>query len=210
MIDLGMKFFLFKLFKVPVYFHWSAIFLFWILSSVGLLACISIFLCLLAHEFGHVLMAKYYGIKTDKVIVFGLGAAALLETNLAFFGKKEAAVALAGPMVNVVLALLLLPLFYFFPTIAYFETVLIANVAFAIFNLLPLFPMDGGRIIRGLLSHNGNIEKTTKYCAISTTLLVVALIPISIFHFNLMHILILLFLLVMAWSEYFQIQKELA
>jgi Zn-dependent protease/predicted transcriptional regulator len=130
------------------------------LGSVGFLS--ALFACVLLHEFGHALAARHYGIRTSHITLLPIGGIAHLE-SLPRRPVQELWVALAGPLVNVLiaggLALGLLasghtsPLFSL-STISgsVAERLIAANLLLVAFNLLPAFPMDGGRVLRALLA----------------------------------------------------------
>lgn len=123
---------------------------------------LAVFACVLAHEFGHVLMARRFGIPTSDVTLLPIGGVA----NMARMPEdpgQELWIALAGPAVNVVIALLLVVLAgarldpagvtTAVTGAADFATRLAAvNIVLVVFNLLPAFPMDGGRVLRAVLS----------------------------------------------------------
>ncbi len=146
--------------------------LFWYLLFV----C-ALFFCVILHEFGHALTAKKYGVKTRSITLLPIGGVASLE-ELPDEPKEEFFIAIAGPLVNVVLAFLLyliVPLDEFLSqdpealeeqlaTITagnFLFYLLMMNIALVLFNMLPAFPMDGGRIFRALLSMKfGRIQAT--------------------------------------------------
>jgi Zn-dependent protease len=115
--------------------------------------------CVLLHELGHALMARQYGIDTEDITLYPIGGVARLQRMPKSPGA-ELLIALAGPAVNVALAaglfvvnVFLWPAGWDAPPIAeFFWTLLTINVGLALFNLVPAFPMDGGRILRALLS----------------------------------------------------------
>lgn len=120
-----------------------------------------LFLCVLLHEFGHIFAARRYGIATPDVTLLPIGGVARLE-RIPDDPKQELVVALAGPAVNVVIALALTA-FNGAPDAAHFgaledprvsmvERLLQANVMLVLFNMIPAFPMDGGRVLRALLA----------------------------------------------------------
>lgn len=122
---------------------------------------VALFLCVLLHEFGHILTARRFGIATPDVTLYPIGGVASLE-RLPEKPSQELLVALAGPAVNLVIAFLLIG----FAGAALPEDVatiddaklgLVARLAFAnlfiaIFNMLPAFPMDGGRVLHAVLA----------------------------------------------------------
>ncbi len=117
---------------------------------VGLLGSIVL------HELGHALMARRYGIGTADITLYLFGGVARLERMPRSAGP-ELLIALAGPAVNVAIALALAPLAWaswsLAPPLADLTAgLLMINLGLAAFNLLPVFPMDGGRVLRALLS----------------------------------------------------------
>jgi Peptidase family M50/Transposase, Mutator family len=113
-----------------------------------------LFLCVLLHEFGHIFAARRYGVQTPDVILLPIGGVARLE-RIPEEPTQELVVALAGPAVNLVIAALLylalgglIPregLEVDNPGVGLLARLLWANLFLAIFNLIPAFPMDGGR-----------------------------------------------------------------
>ena len=119
-----------------------------------------VFLCVTLHEFGHIFMGRRFGILTPEVILSPIGGIANME-RLPDEPVHELLVAIAGPLVNVVIVLLLMLGFGIgierltamdFETATLAERLLLVNVTLVLFNLVPAFPMDGGRVLRALLS----------------------------------------------------------
>jgi len=133
----------------------------WPAAVENVLFVVALFACVVAHEFGHALTARRYGIKTPDITLLPIGGLARLERMPEKPGQ-EILVALAGPMVNVAIwaALMLagaqMPLTFteevdltgpgFLGQLAF------VNLFLALFNLIPAFPMDGGRVFRAVLS----------------------------------------------------------
>ena len=155
-------------------------------SIVGILVnvafLLSLFTCVLLHEFGHALTARRYGVKTRDIILSPIGGIARLN-KLPEKPFQEFLVAIAGPLVNIVIAILLMPYFLLYPVegflhdlvtlsflrngLTQFVPGLIAlNFLLAGFNLLPAFPMDGGRILRSLLATFMNRVQATRIAGI--------------------------------------------
>lgn len=184
---MGTSLLLFRLRGIEVRVHWSFVLALaygaFIYSAgpagplagalYGVLIIILLFGCVTLHEFGHALVAQYFGVKVGNITLLPIGGVASLE-RMPDKPMQEFLITLAGPLVNFAIALLLLPLmlllmtmeFGGFPTnvnlwlnmlqrpgLTNLVTYLFAtNILLGIFNLLPAFPMDGGRILRALLA----------------------------------------------------------
>ena len=170
-----------------------------------------IFSVVVMHEFGHILAARRFGIKTKDVILSPLGGMARLE-KLPDTPNQEIAVAAAGPAVNLVLAglgFLAQPLFtgatlsgqFLGALTGWFVTI---NLFLLGFNLIPALPMDGGRILRALLSKKmGHLKATQTAAKIARwTALLMALY--AIYSAQFMLLFIAGFIFVMSWVELFQ------
>ena len=185
---------LFTWFGIPVFLHWTFglifVYILWHAQSnemsvidtfwlTGLF--MALFLCVLLHEYGHALTARRYGVKTRDIVLMPIGGVARLE-RMPEKPIQEFVVAIAGPMVNVVIATIILILIGIFADPAYLEVLKDAvlqssgeevlderlqeipqllqfalnlaatNIALVLFNMIPAFPMDGGRVFRALLS----------------------------------------------------------
>ena len=140
----------------------------------GLVSAILLFACVLLHEFGHSLMAMRYGMTIDRVTLFMFGGVAQLVGQLRR-PSMELVVALAGPLVSAVIAggcaitAFILSRSHVPPivVIAVVQYLAFMNVALIIFNLLPGFPLDGGRVLRALLwLWTGNLRRATRIASI--------------------------------------------
>ena len=172
--------------RVQVHFTFL-IFMAWIVLS-GLIAgksqqvvlanaafMLGLFGCVILHEFGHALTAKHYGILTKDITLLPIGGVARLE-RMPDDPRQELWVALAGPAVNVVIAAGLGAWLYLtrggfnvagidIATGSFAERLLLVNVSLVVFNMLPAFPMDGGRVLRALLATRIEYTRATQIAA---------------------------------------------
>ncbi len=176
----------------------------------GVVFIVALFVCVVLHEFGHIYAAKLYGIGTADVTILPIGGVASLDRMPEKPGQ-EIVVALAGPAVTLVLAVL----FYlvagtgFDPAqvglldqqqgslVARLAT---ANMALFVFNLIPAFPMDGGRVLRALLALPLGFTKATRVAAMIGQGLAIALGFAGLFG-NPMLILVAVFVFLAAAGE---------
>jgi Zn-dependent protease len=187
-----------KLFGIDVYVHWTflALILFVALRRLdgGISAAVSMaglliaaFACVLLHEFGHALTARRFGIPTLDITLYPIGGVA----RLARLGEKpweEFCIAVAGPAVNVGIAAILSGYLVLSQRQLNFGLenlqelsgarialeLLAINVWLILFNMLPAFPMDGGRVLRSLLSSQLGRLRATEIAARLGTLFAVA------------------------------------
>jgi Zn-dependent protease/CBS domain-containing protein len=141
----------------------------------GIALVLAFFACILLHELGHAAMARRFGIRTREIVLYPIGGIARLESIPG--GWAELAIALAGPAVNVVLAVACAAALYAFDaplqiqqTIQGRHTGLVqqllgANILLVVFNMIPAFPMDGGRVFRALLAVGLGQQRATRIAA---------------------------------------------
>ena len=158
----------------------------------GVLFISTIFLCVVMHEFGHALAARRYGIQTRDIILLPIGGVARLE-SLPTNPLHELWVALAGPVVNVAIASFLFVWLKLsatfepvqaltFLTGPFLERVMVVNIFIVMFNLIPAFPMDGGRILRALLAIWTDYSRATRVATSIGQGLAVFFVVIGLFY----------------------------
>ncbi len=226
-----------KVAGIPVEIHWSFLLIFVWLTYTGLsygmswntiwwrsILVIALFVCVIFHEYGHALTAKRFGVHTRDIILFPIGGVARLE-KLPEKPLHEFYIAVAGPLVNIVIAIVLSPYFLFYPVSHLFEVkdleewfqgptyfiplIIFLNITLAIFNLLPAFPMDGGRIFRSLLAIRIGRIKATRIAAIAGQILAIGLLFLAIFGgMGLMVGLIGVFVFFTATQEFKMVKME--
>ena len=142
-------------FGVPLKFNWSILILLGLLAYQGGIVLGSLCFTLLVistlfHEYSHVWMGLKLGYRPKMVIFFALGAAALFE-NMPTDPKQELKISLAGPIGSLVLALICAPFALLFHNFIFYYLLAI-NVLLGLFNMLPLYPADGGRVLYCILA----------------------------------------------------------
>lgn len=139
---------------------------------IGTLFVSAIFVCVIFHEFGHAIAARHFGIKTRDIMLLPIGGVARLE-RMPREPFQEICVALAGPAVNMFIAGLLFVWLHLTSSFApisdltvvsgpLLERLMLVNLMLLGFNLIPAFPMDGGRVLRAVLAIRGNYMRATQ------------------------------------------------
>jgi stage IV sporulation protein FB len=127
---------------------------------------IGMFLVVVWHELWHVFVAKSYGLKVHEIELLPYGGVAKIDGLVGKEGNLEVKVALAGPLSNFFLAVIIaagLHWAWFYHPLAYF--MFMYNLLIGLFNLLPVLPLDGGRILRGYLANFWGVLSTTIWVA---------------------------------------------
>lgn len=198
-----------RYFKVPVFLHSSWLIMFAILGIAApqfALTWILVFGIVLLHEFGHIFAGQHFGQKAHSVTLSLLGGIANMQ--IPNNPKQEIIVALAGPLVNVVFAPFLWVLANKYP---YFHLLNYLNLGMLAFNLIPSFPMDGGRVLRALLSRwLGDRKKATLIAVRVSQILCVGFAIFGIVNFQLNLVFIGIFMAFAAQIELEAVRKERA
>ena len=218
---------------IPVKVHWSFSLL---LLFIGYLAysrqiptsetgwfflyVLMLFIFVVLHEYGHALAARRYGIATRDIILSPIGGIARLE-KLPEKPSHELVVALAGPAVNVILSIFFLVIqlissdviipsseqLIFGSFSDFLGYLLLINVVLVIFNMLPAYPMDGGRVLRALLTmFFGDRMTATKWAVRIGQLMALIFIGIGWYYNMYMLLLIGMFVFLTARFEYRQMK----
>lgn len=183
----------------------------------GVVFTVLLFLCVLLHEFGHVFAARRYGIQTPDITLLPIGGVARLE-RVPEEPSQELVVALAGPAVNLVIAaVLFLFLGGALPASSMdvqdlraglAARLISTNLFLALFNLLPAFPMDGGRALRALLAYRLGYARATRIASAVGQGLAVLLGLLGLFSGNAILLFIALFVYLGASSEGHAVQMR--
>jgi Zn-dependent protease len=161
-------------FGIPIRIHWTFVVMILVLmmrvpgSNTDFLLAVGVLLtCVLLHELGHSLVARRFGIRVIDITFWPLGGMARMS-QIPESSKVEGLVAIAGPAVNFVLAAVgVVALILFGPQAGgtfdrYAQTFVFWNLGLGIFNLVPAFPMDGGRILRAFFARNHDWLRATE------------------------------------------------
>jgi len=192
----------------------------------GALLMLALFLCVTLHEFGHGLVAQRFGIPVREIVLLPIGGVAALARNPSK-PLHELLIAAAGPAVNVVLAVVLslmlglhaawhelspehlLKAFGAGPSLVIALIWLLnANIFLVLFNLIPAFPMDGGRILRGLLGFVTDWGRATRIAAVTGQVIAVGMFLFAIFGGQVMLGIIAAFIFLAAGSTYAEEQAR--
>ena len=166
---------------------------------IGLKQFLIYFLVVIIHELAHFLVARHLGYCIKNMYVMPYGVCLNFNSEI-FYGSDEIKIALAGPLVNIFLSIFSIATWWCFPeTYYYLDYFCFCNLVLGLFNLLPCFPLDGGRILLGIFSKKWDREKIFKKTIIfnyALSIILVILFFISIFkgiNFTYLYIAIFLF-----------------
>lgn len=178
-------------------------------EAIGLVC--AFFACVVLHELGHSAAAMRYGVRVPRILLMPIGGMAEFDF-IPREPRKEIAIALAGPAVNY-LILAVLWGFVDFPSNwesdpawsghnGFLLQLFLANLAMGTFNLLPAFPMDGGRVLRALLAYRLSYLKATYLAALTGKIIAACGILAALWFHLWMPALLLLFIFVVGEAEY--------
>ncbi len=188
-------------------------------GSLAVLFTTAVFGCVLLHELGHALTARAFGISTQDITLSPIGGVARLRRMPRSPGA-ELLVTLAGPAVNVVIAAVLAlglwtssawnPWFAYSLLGRFLSTLMMVNLMLAAFNMIPAFPMDGGRILRALLSGwLGRLRATEIAARIGQVLaLAIPFVLLNLGVFSILHLFLAAFVFFAAGRELSQVRAE--
>lgn len=219
---------------IKIVVHWTFFFLIvWIVFSelkrggtnesvlFNVALVLAVFTCIILHELGHALTAKRFGIETKKITLLPIGGMASLD-SIPESPKQELLITIAGPLVNIIIAIFL---YYIVPVNDYiqlnftetFEVLMsftlqnflfylfIVNVGLVVFNIIPAFPMDGGRILRALLAMKMSRIKATRIASSIGQFIAVLFLLIGLLY-NPFLVIISLFIFLGAYGENLMVQ----
>ena len=184
----------------------------------GSLFVLAVFVCVALHEYGHAIAARGFGVPTRDITLLPIGGIARLE-GMAKQPQAELVIAIAGPLVNVAISVVLVPIAllvgwaaFEFPSQWSFSSfplrLLLANVILVVFNLLPAFPLDGGRVLRSLLRLFLSLERATQWVVGLGAVMAVFLALAAFFTGNAMLFLIALFVFAAGQQEARAVQQR--
>lgn len=217
-----------RYFGIPVKIHWTfLLIILYVVSSsfmegtqwsdiiIEVVFLLTMFFCVVLHEFGHALTAKRYGVETEDIVLLPIGGVARLR-NMPEKPKQELIIAIMGPMVNVIIAIIIFCGLLLFNKNSiqeadsitrlswqtFFPLLMISNIFLLIFNMIPAFPMDGGRVLRSLLAMKFGRLNATKWASRLGQFICIIFIGIGIYYQQWNAVLIGVFIFFGAMQEY--------
>ena len=210
--------------SVHITFVLFLLFFFVTLGPNGVILILGVFFCVTIHELCHSLVAMHFGIKVRKITLLPIGGVATMA-EMPRKPVQELMISLAGPMSNIAILLI----FYFplrillgqdtlmYPLLSMTSKIRVAgqfsiiayiywiNLVLAVFNMLPAFPMDGGRVLRALLSYRMSRKKATNIAVKLGHVFALIFAYIGIVHGNIFLLIIAVFVYTAASSEGLQV-----
>jgi Zn-dependent protease/CBS domain-containing protein len=216
---------------IPIFVHWTFLVLLgWLLiegiargqspgqAAAGVGFVLALFGCVVLHELGHALTARRFGIPTADITLLPIGGLARLQ-RMPDRPGQELLVALAGPAVNVAIAAALWAAGVAVPAglndtehvvaFGFWPKLMIVNVVLAVFNLLPAFPMDGGRVLRAVLAMRMEYARATRLAASIGQFVAIGFALIGLSVGNPILLLIALFVWIGAEAEASMVEERL-
>lgn len=172
------------LFNTNVYVHWTTALVIFIgflkSTNSGFILC-GLYLSVVLHEFGHVFAAQRLSVKTGDISILPFGGVAMVDFNSLRDNEiswKEFYIGIAGPLVSLFLGCF----FFLFGPESFLFNISAINFLLLFFNLLPLFPMDGGRVLRSILNFFfKDVVRSTKYAVRISQVFCMLILPLSIY-----------------------------
>jgi Zn-dependent protease len=218
---------------IPIRVHWTFLILLiyvgvtsWMRSQdlatalVGVAFVLALFGCVVLHELGHALTARRFGVTTSDITLLPIGGVARLQ-HIPEHPGQELMIALAGPLVNVLIVGILLLVGVRVQPIdpanrdllvqgEFWSQLMLVNVILVVFNLLPAFPMDGGRVLRALLAMVMDYPKATRLAATVGQMMAILFGFLGLAVGNPLLLLIALFVWIGAEGEAQQVETRVA
>ena len=222
-----------KIKGISLYIHWTFLLLFgWIALvnartgnnveqlSWSLFFICAVFACVALHEFGHAFVASLFGIKAKNIVLLPIGGVASIE-KFPDNPAQELAISIAGPLVNILIAAVLI--IFIQPYKPFWEgqpnasithghdlmyNLHLVNIGLAAFNLIPAFPMDGGRILRALLGFRMNYVRATSIAATVGKIIAGFFIAFGILFYNIILPVIGIFIIISASTEEYYLRLK--
>ena len=176
-------------------------------ATLSVIFVLAIFACVLLHELGHAFAARQFGIPTRDITLLPIGGVAALE-SIPQNPLQEMWIAVAGPLVNVAIAAVLLLVIGSEAAFngSFLGQLALANIALVIFNMIPAFPMDGGRVLRSSLALFMKWTAATQVAVAVGKVVAFALGFAGLFSGNFMLVFVALFVFVAANAELYNVQ----
>lgn len=208
---------LLEIYGISLYIHWSwfllpllfAAFQEW--SSVCMITLAFFFVSM--HEYGHCLMAKVLGLRVKDIVLYPIGGVATIHFSNSITPLKELLVVIAGPAVNFVIFMACIPFFFFQlsqEVMVGLVIVMVVNLILFGFNMLPIFPMDGGKVVRAFLWFFMDHYKATYFMVRASQFACVVLAIVSLMYSYYWGLFMFPFLCLFAQLELAGAQSKLA